>query len=67
MIKNSSLISKNIFDDIDISLSSHGSSNTTILWEDVPMGTGMSLATSKAIYEVYGKNFQYKSFKNAYR
>ena len=50
-----SLLDKNIFDDIDISLSSHGSSNTTILWEDVPMGTGMSLATSKAIYEFYGK------------
>ena len=51
-----SLLDKNIFDDIDISLSSHGSSNTTILWEDVPMGTGMSLATSKAIYEFYGKS-----------
>ena len=50
-----SLLGKNYFDDVDISLSSHGSSNTTILWEDVPMGTGMSLATSKAIYEFHGK------------
>jgi amidohydrolase len=50
-----SLLDKNVFDDIDISISSHGSSNNTILWQEVPMGEGMSLATSKAVYKFHGK------------
>tara|TARA_Y100001970_G_scaffold82133_1_gene104005 strand:+ start:977 stop:2179 length:1203 start_codon:yes stop_codon:yes gene_type:complete len=49
------LLEEGIFDDIDISISSHGSSNTTILWEDVPPDEGMSLATSKARYRYHGK------------
>ena len=49
------LLEEGIFDDIDVSISSHGSSNTTILWEDVPHDEGMSLATSKARYRYHGK------------
>ena len=50
-----SLLNEGLFDDVDISISSHGSSNLTVLWEDVPMEEGMSLATSKAIYKFHGK------------
>ena len=49
------LLEKKIFEDIDISLSSHGSSHETIFWDSVPMGEGMSLAEFPIIYEFYGK------------
>ena len=49
------LLEKKIFKDIDISLSSHGSSHETIFWDDVPMGEGMSLAEFPIVYEFYGK------------
>ena len=50
------LLEKKIFEDIDISLSSHGSSHETIFWENVPMGEGMSLAEFPIVYEFYGKS-----------
>ena len=50
-----SLLKEGLFDDVDISISSHGSSNLTVLWQDVPIEEGMSLATSKAIYKFHGK------------
>jgi len=50
------LLEKNIFKDVDISLSSHGSSHETIFWDNVPMGEGMSLAEFPIIYEFYGKS-----------
>jgi amidohydrolase len=49
------LLEMNVFEDIDISLSSHGASHETIFWENVPMGEGMSLAEFPIIYEFYGK------------
>ena len=50
------LLEKNIFNDIDISLSSHGSSHETIFWDNIPMGEGMSLAEFPIVYEFYGKS-----------
>ena len=50
------LLEKKIFEDIDISLSSHGSSHETIFWDNVPMGEGMSLAEFPIVYEFYGKS-----------
>ena len=50
------LLEKKIFENIDISLSSHGSSHETIFWDNIPMGEGMSLAEYPIIYEFYGKS-----------
>ena len=49
------LLEAGAFDDIDIALSSHPSSNLTVFDTDIPMGESWSLAVSNHIFQFHGK------------
>ena len=49
------LLQAEAFDDIDIALSSHPSSNLTIFETDTPLGESWSLAVSNHIFQYHGK------------